>query len=65
MAELEDAAARAERDEMIGFMSWRIEDEGLGGREREVYGKKSGFKKKKMKWWGPLLGAWKKRSRHL
>ncbi|KHN06095.1 hypothetical protein glysoja_039804 [Glycine soja] len=41
MAELEDAAARAERDEMIGFMSWRIEDEGLGGRERERYGKKS------------------------
>ncbi|KAG5013679.1 hypothetical protein AAZX31_09G196200 [Glycine max] len=48
VAELEDAAARAERDvaerdEMIGFMSRRIEDEGLGGREREreVYGKKS------------------------
>ena len=48
VAELEDAAARAERDvaerdEMIGFMSRRIEDEGLGWREREreVYGKKS------------------------
>lgn len=48
VAELEDAAAHgerdvAERDEMIGFMSRRIEDEGLGGREREreVYGKKS------------------------
>ncbi|KAL2348802.1 hypothetical protein Fmac_002802 [Flemingia macrophylla] len=44
VAELEDAAARAqkelgERDEMIGFMSRRIEEEGLGG--REVHGKKS------------------------
>ena len=29
-----------ERDEMIGFMSRRIEEEGLGGREQ--YGKKSG-----------------------
>ena len=46
VAELEDAAAHgerdvAERDEMIGFMSRRIEEEGLGGRERERYGKKS------------------------
>ena len=24
---------------------------------------KSSFKKKKMKWWGPLLGTWKKRLR--
>ncbi|KAK7407051.1 hypothetical protein VNO78_08691 [Psophocarpus tetragonolobus] len=45
VAELEDAATRAEkevadRDEMIGFMSKRIEEEGLGG--RELYGKKCG-----------------------
>ncbi|TKY70140.1 hypothetical protein E2542_SST06427 [Spatholobus suberectus] len=43
VAELEEAAARAERDvaerdEMIGFMSRRIEEEGLGGREH--HGKK-------------------------
>lgn len=40
VAELEDAAARAERevserDEMIGFMSRRIEEEGLGKKSRE------------------------------
>ncbi|XP_027909622.1 uncharacterized protein LOC114168845 isoform X2 [Vigna unguiculata] len=45
VAELEECVARAEkevgeRDEMIGFMSRRIEEEGLGGREH--YGKKSG-----------------------
>ncbi|XP_047159206.1 eukaryotic translation initiation factor 3 subunit A [Vigna umbellata] len=45
VAELEDCVARAEkevgeRDEMIGFMSRRIEEEGLGGGEH--YGKKSG-----------------------
>ncbi|QCD82564.1 hypothetical protein DEO72_LG2g2904 [Vigna unguiculata] len=44
VAELEECVAHAEkevgeRDEMIGFMSRRIEDEGLGGREH--YGKKS------------------------
>ena len=44
VAELEECVAHAEkevgeRDEMIGFMSRRIEEEGLGGREH--YGKKS------------------------
>ncbi|ESW30133.1 hypothetical protein PHAVU_002G127600 [Phaseolus vulgaris] len=45
VVELEECVTRAEkevgeRDEMIGFMSRRIEEEGLGGREQ--YGKKSG-----------------------
>lgn len=41
MVELEDAAAHTKKDKMVGFMSRRIEDEGLGGKEREVYDKKS------------------------
>ncbi|XP_020215988.1 uncharacterized protein LOC109799777 isoform X2 [Cajanus cajan] len=44
VADLEDASARAhkelaDRDEMIGFMSRRIEEEGFGG--TELHGKKS------------------------
>ncbi|KAG4968490.1 hypothetical protein JHK87_034141 [Glycine soja] len=41
VVELEDAAAHTKKDKMVGFMWRRIDDEGLGGKEREVYHKKS------------------------
>ena len=39
------------RDEIVRFVSRRIEDEGLGGREREVYGKKN------EEWFDEVVGS--------